>query len=158
MTWKITSHGLRGLNAMNNLGLLMTWTTLGHVVRALNAWTTQSYGWYVPLWVTSLRLWMFWTTKHCEIYEWLDILWAKAIKCYEQLRLWMIWMILNHELRVVDDMNDFELWAHNSRCYEQLKVMVDMNDFRSWAQGSGCYEQLRVVGNMNDSGSYELMP
>ena len=39
-------------------------------------------------------------------------------------------MILHHELRVVDDMNDSELWAHDLRCYKQLKVVVDMNNFR----------------------------
>ena len=40
--------------------------------------------------------------------------------------LWMIWMILGCEpmalnamnIKVVDDMNDFGLWAQNSRCYE----------------------------------------
>ena len=59
------------------------------------------------------------------------------------LGLWMIWMILDHELRVVDDMNDMndsKLWAHNSRYDEQLKVVVDMNDFESWPQDCGCYE------------------
>ena len=39
-------------------------------------------------------------------------------------------MILHHELRVVDDMNESELWAHDLRCYKQLKVVVDMNDFK----------------------------
>ena len=39
-------------------------------------------------------------------------------------------MILHHELRVVDDMNDMnnsELWAYDLRNYEQLKVVDDMN-------------------------------
>ena len=60
-------------------------------------------------------------------------------------------MILHHELRVVDDMNDMnnsELWAYDLRNYEQLKVVIDMNDFGSWAQGSRCYEQLKVVDLM----------
>ena len=75
--------------------------------------------------------------------------WAQDSRCYEQLNimgdmndlgchelkplnamsslgLWMIWMILHHELRVVDDMNDSRSWAHNSRYYEQLMVVVDM--------------------------------
>ena len=107
--------------------------------------------------------------------------WAQGYGCFEQLSivndindlisrelrpldalsnlgLWMIWMILRHELRMVDDMNDSELCTHNSRYYEQLKVVVDMNDFESWAQGSGCYEKFRVVADMNDLGSRELRP
>ena len=38
-------------------------------------------------------------------------------------------MILRHELRVVDVMNDSELLAHDLRYHEQLKVVVDMNNF-----------------------------
>ena len=37
------------------------------------------------------------------------------------------------KLNVVDDMNNFWLWAQSSRYYEQLKVVVYMNDYRSWA-------------------------
>ena len=33
-------------------------------------------------------------------------------------RLWMIGMILHHELRVVDDMNNSRSGAHGSRYYE----------------------------------------
>ena len=85
----------------------------------------------------------------------------RPLDVMSSLGLWMIWMILDHELRVVDDMNDMndsKLWAHNSRYDEQLKVVVDMNDFESWPQDCGCYEQLRVVDGMNDSKSYELRP
>ena len=67
-------------------------------------------------------------------------------------------MILCHKLKVVDDMNDSELWAHDSRYYEQLKDVLDMNNFGLWAQGFGCYEQLRVIDDMNDSRSRELRP
>ena len=41
----ILGCGLRGLNAMNRLGLLVTRTTLGHVFRALND-------------INNSRLWM----------------------------------------------------------------------------------------------------
>ena len=86
-------------------------------------WIAQSYGWY----------------------EQLGILWAKASRCYEQLR-------------VVDDMNDFRSWDEGSRCYEQLKVLVDMKEFKLCASGSRCYEQLKVVDDMNDLGSHDLRP
>ena len=33
----------------------------------------------------------------------------------------------------MDDMNDSWSWAHGLRCYEYLKVMDDMNDFGLWA-------------------------
>ena len=33
----------------------------------------------------------------------------------------------------MDDMNDFRLWAHYSRCYELLKVVDDMNGALSYA-------------------------
>ena len=39
----------------------------------------------------------------------------RLLDAMSSLGLWMIWMILHHEQRVVDDMNDFELWAHDSR-------------------------------------------
>ena len=42
----------------------------------------------------------------------------KSFKCYEQLR-------------VVDDMNDFESLAQVSECCEQLKVIIDVNNSRS---------------------------
>ena len=61
---------------------------------------------------------MLWTTQSCGRYEQLGILWAKASRCYEQLR-------------VVDDMNDFRSWDEGSRCYKQLKVVDDMNELES---------------------------
>ena len=159
MTWKILSYKLRGLNAMNNLGLLRTWTTLGCVPRALDAMNrlkamddmchsrswAQGYGFFERLSsVNDMN-----DLISCEL---------RPLDAISSLGLWMIWMILCHELRVVDDMNDSELWAHDSRYYEQLKVVVDMNDFGSWAKGSGCSEQLRVIDDMNDLGSRELRP
>ena len=40
-------------------------------------------------------------------------------------------MILLHELRVMDDMNDSGSWTKVFKCYEQHRVMVDMNDSES---------------------------
>ena len=37
-------------------------------------------------------------------------------------------MPLCHELRAMDNMNDYESLAHGSRYYKHLKVVVDMND------------------------------
>ena len=76
-------------------------------------------------------------------------LWAQGCGCFEQLNiiddmndlrahelrlleamsslgLLMIWMILHQELKVVDDMNNYRSWAHDSRYYEKLMVVVDM--------------------------------
>ena len=36
--------------------------------------------------------------------------------------------------------------------------MVNMNDSELWAQGSRCYEQLKVMDDMNSLGSYEMRP
>ena len=57
----------------------------------------------------------------------------RPLDTMSNLGLCMILMIMCHHLRVVDDMNDSEFWAHNSWYYEQLKAVVDMNDFGSWA-------------------------
>ena len=40
-------------------------------------------------------------------------------------------MTLCHELKVVDNMNDFRSLAHDLRYYEHLKVVVDINEFGS---------------------------
>ena len=48
------------------------------------------------------------------------------------------------------DMNDSELWALGSRCYEKLRGVDNMSYFGLWAQGSRCYEQPKVVDAMND--------
>ena len=134
MTWKILSYKLRGLNAMNNLGLLRTWTTLGCVPRALDAMNrlkamddmchsrswAQGYGFFEQL---------------SNVNDMNDFISheLRPLDATTNLGLWMIWMVLCHELRVVDDVNDFELWSHDSRYYEQLKVVVNMNEFGSWA-------------------------
>ena len=52
-------------------------------------------------------------------------------------------MILHHELKVINDMNDSKSWSHEFRWYEQLKVVDDMND-------SGFLE-LRPLEGMNNS-------
>ena len=40
------------------------------------------------------------------------------------------------------DMNDFELRALGSRCYDLPKATYDMDDFGLWAQGSGWHDRL----------------
>ena len=40
-------------------------------------------------------------------------------------------MILHHELRAMDGMNDSGSTTQGFRCYEQHRVVVDMNDFVS---------------------------
>ena len=35
------------------------------------------------------------------------------------------------------DINDFMLWAQDTRCYEKLMEMDDMKDSKLWAQGYG---------------------
>ena len=94
--------GHRALNAMNSLGLFMTWMTLGRVLRAPDAMKTQGYGCFKQL---SIMNYMNDLISH-EL---------RPLYAMSSLGLWMIWMILHHEQRVVDDMNDFELWAHDSR-------------------------------------------
>ena len=95
-------------------------------------WTTQGYGWYVPLRVMSSRIWMVWTTKHCEWYEWLDISWAKASRCYEKLR-------------VVDDMNDYASRAKGGGWHECLWVMSSWLKILWTTQGCGWHERIQVV-------------
>ena len=38
-------------------------------------------------------------------------------------------------------MNDFGSWAQGPTNYEQLKVVVDINNSELWAQASTCYEK-----------------
>ena len=63
-------------------------------------------------------------------------------------------MILLHEHKDVDEMNDFRSWAQGSRYVEQLRIFIDMNDSYTWVQGSKCYEQLRAMKDMSYSGSW----
>ena len=174
MTWKILSFGLRSLNAMNNLRLLMTWKTLGRVLRALDSMNrlkvmdnmchsrsrAQGYGCFEQLSIVN---------------DMNDLISSKLrpLDALSSLGLWMIWMILRHELRVLDVMNDWVmsswlkilwtaqgcgwhewlrvmslrlwmLWAAQScRWYERLRIL--------WAQATIYYEQLIVMSTMNDS-------
>ena len=120
---------------MNNLGLWLTWTTLGRKLRAIDA-------------MNYLRMWMTWMTLCRELkaldarwYEQLMILWPQAFGCFE-------W------LRPLEDMNDSWSWALGSKRYEHLKSMDDRNNSWSWAQDSKWYEQLRSIVYMNYSGSW----
>ena len=64
-------------------------------------------------------------------------------------------MILHHELKVINDMNDSKSWSHEFRWYEQLKVVDNMSYSRLLAQGSARYEQLKFVDDMIYSRSRE---
>ena len=60
-------------------------------------------------------------------------------------------MILHHELRAMNDMNDSRSWTQGSRCCKQHKVVVDMNDFGSRTQGFKCNEKIQAMKDINDS-------
>ena len=86
--------------------------------------------------------------------------WAQNFRCYEQLKavddtkknLGYELRALNNMhslsygyqeyLKVVIDMNDFELWSQGFRCYEQLKVVKHISYYSTWAQGFRCYEHV----------------
>ena len=102
---KDLGHGLSGLNSMNSLGLLMRWRTPIHVFRALNSMNTLK----TMDDMCHSRSW----AKGYEYLEQLSIvndmndLISHELRPWDamsSLGLWMIWMILCHELRVVDDM------------------------------------------------------
>ena len=57
----------------------------------------------------------------------------RALDDINNLGMSMIWTILQHDLKVMHDMNDSKSWAHNFKYYEQPKVVVDMNHFESCA-------------------------
>ena len=110
MTWTILYHKLNAQNAMNNSGLRMTRTTMTHELWALDA-------------MNSIGLYMLWI--------------AQDYRCYEQLK-------------VVDEMNKSRSWAQASKWYDHFKVVVDLNDSRWWAERSRCYEWLKVLVGIND--------
>ena len=120
---------------------------------------------------------MLWTTKHCERYEWLDILWAKASRCYEQLRVvddmndstsrakgggWHEWLwVMSSRLKILwitQGCGWYEwLWVVNSRLW-MLWAAQSCRCYERlripWAQATRYYEQLRATDNMNDSWSW----
>ena len=62
---ELTSPKLKVLDAMNDLGLRLTWMIIGRELRALDAtksygfwmtWTTHDYGWDERLHIVSLGL------------------------------------------------------------------------------------------------------
>ena len=67
-------------------------------------------------------------------------------------------MILRHQIKPLDAMNNFSLWmtrllvmSLELQMLRQLKVVDDMNKLGSCARDFKCDEQLRVVNDMNDS-------
>ena len=71
---------------------------------------------------------------------------VKPLDAMYNSKLLMIWIYLLHELKGVDDMNDFGSWVQSYGWYEQLRIPS--------AQASRCYEQVRGKDNMNDSWSW----
>ena len=47
-------------------------------------------------------------------------------------------------------MKDSESLAHGSRCYEYIRIMDDMNNFQMSTQSTRCYEQIRAMNDMNE--------
>ena len=45
---------------------------------------------------------------------------VKPLDAKYSLKLWMIWIYLLHELRVMDDMNDYGLWVQSYGWYQWL--------------------------------------
>ena len=70
----------------------------------------------------------------------------KPLNAMNNFWMWMIWMILRHELwsRVMDDMNNSSSWAHASRYYEQLKVVIYLKEYGLWAQALNALNSSRL--------------
>ena len=97
-TWTNPGRELEAPDAMNSSGLCMTWTTLVHGLRALDA-------------INNSGLLMTLMTQGCLL---------KALNVTNSSRLW--WTSMN-----------FGSWAQGFRCYEQLKIVDYINDFELWA-------------------------
>ena len=72
-----------GLDVMDSSGLLMTWATLGHELRALD-------------FMNSFGLWLTWMTLGREL---------RALDAMNSLGLWLTWTTLGHELKALNAMN-----------------------------------------------------
>ena len=125
---------LRSLDVMNNIGLWMTWATLGHEIKALNSIYSYSYG----------------------SYEWLGVPWVQDIRYYEPLRVvddmndctsWHQASRCYEWLRAMDDINNFRSWAPG---YE-LKALNAMNYSRLWLTRMTLGHELRALNAMNNS-------
>ena len=97
MTWMTLGRELKAPDVMNNSRLCMTRITLGRGLLALDA-------------MNILDLLMTWMTQGHLL---------RALNAISRSSLWWTWTTL--------------AWAQGSRCYEKLKVMDYMNDFELWA-------------------------
>ena len=135
LTWMTSSYDIRPLDAMNSSRLWMTWIILGRELRALDAMNNS--GFYMNdswSWAQDCKCYeQLRTMDDMNNYR----SWAQGFRYYKKLRamvdlsnivddmndlgscelrpldtmnnsnLLMLWMILCHELKVLDDMNDF---------------------------------------------------
>ena len=84
---KLQSRVLRSLDYMNNLGLWMIWTTMGHELRDQDA-------------IKSWGLWLTWMTRGHEL---------KALNSMNNSRLLITWATMGHEPRALNVMNNSKL-------------------------------------------------
>ena len=120
----LISRELRPLDAMSSLGLWMIWMILHHELRVVDDINDSE------LWAHDLRYY-----EQLKVLVDMNDFgsWAQGSRCYEQLRvvddmndlesrelrpqdtmtnleLWIIWMILCHELMALISMNSSGLW------------------------------------------------
>ena len=88
ITWKIIGRELMALNAMNSSRLCITWKTVSHELRAL--YVMKSSG----LWLTRLSL------SHK----------LRALDSINNSQLLMTWATLGHKLTTLDAMKNSGLW------------------------------------------------
>ena len=153
--WTTLGHELKALHIMKSVGLWLTWTNLGHELRALNA-------------MNNLCMLMTWTTLSHELRS-LDsinssMLWMihmimghelKNLDAMNNWGLWMIWMILGHELKALDTMNNSGLWMT-----KWLRVVCSTAKMLWTPHYCGWYELLTTQGYgwLNDFGSWAQDP
>ena len=120
-TWTTQGRELEALDATNKPGLWMTWTIPGHGIRPLDFIYSSS------LWFTSKN--RSYELRALNAMNKIGMSWARGFGCYELLRvvdgmnelrsrklkplgamniswLWMIWMILGHEHKALNVMNN----------------------------------------------------
>ena len=95
---RVMSLGLEML--WKNSRLCMTLTTSGHELRPLD--TMNIYSWHERLLIVSSMLYNLWITKTREL---------KRVNAMNHFRMWIIWMILFHELKPLDAMWFMPNWC-----------------------------------------------
>ena len=121
---------------------------------------------------------MLWTPHYCGWYEWLGILWHKASRCYEQLRVednmneswpWpygfkfykkrsalMTWRIPDRELRALYAMNSSGMWLRRMSPSHELNTLNVMNNSRLWVTWATLGHELPTLDVMKNSGYWKI--